>query len=124
MGQIDYPEKGRWEKPASRCNWCGNPEVKILWSGRKGQYCSFRCNAGGFYPRSVLVAILMSGLTTIMVLLFATMQASNPNTPIPSFFGLMLAVPVIISSQFIYAAYVGRLLVKERQSESIQSGYN
>jgi hypothetical protein len=52
------------------------------------------------------------------------MQANNPNTPIPSFFGFMLAVPVIISSQFIYMAYVGRVLAKERQAESIQSGYN
>lgn len=73
------------------------------------------------YPRSVLIAILVSSLTTIVVLLFVTMQANNPNTPIPSFFGLILAVPVIISSQFIYMAYIGRVLVKEKQSEIIQN---
>jgi hypothetical protein len=76
------------------------------------------------YPRSVVVAIAASSLTSIVVLILILVQANNPNTPIPSFFGLLLVVPVIISSQFIYMAYVGRVLVKERQAESIQSGYN
>ena len=107
------------EQIANKCKWCGKPKVSFLWSGKKGQYCSFRCNAGGIYPRSVLISSLASGLTAILVLVFVIVQANNPSTLIPSFFGVILAVPVILSVMFIYMAYVGRVLTKERQ-ESIR----
>jgi len=119
MGQSDYPRKVRWEKPTYKCNWCGKPEVSFLYSGKKGQYCSFRCNAAGIYPRSVLISIAALGL--IVVLVFVIMQANNPYTQIPSFFGVLLAVPVILNFMFIYAAYVGRVLVKERQAGVLQN---
>jgi hypothetical protein len=121
MGQIDGPKKVDWERPASKCKWCGKPEVSVWWSGKKGQYCSFRCNAAGMYPRSVAIAVTVTALTSIVILISLQMQIDHPSTTLPSFFGWMLAVPVIVSVQFIYMAYLGRLLVKERESEVLQS---
>ncbi|MFW9794529.1 MAG: hypothetical protein ACFFEE_09515 [Candidatus Thorarchaeota archaeon] len=116
MDQHYFPEKEGYEKPPIRCQWCGNPEVSFLWSGFKAQYCSFRCNAGGTYPRSVVISILMTGLTTMFLLIVFMMQSNYPSTPLPTAFGIILAVPIILNSLFIYAAYVGRSMVKERQS--------
>lgn len=121
MGQIDSRRNNRWENLVVRCKWCGKPEVGILWSGKNGQYCSFRCNAGGTYPRSVAIAVATTALTVIVILISVLMQSNHPSDPLPLFFGLMLAVPVIVSLQFIYMAYLGRILVKERESEALQS---
>ena len=106
---------------ALRCNWCGKPEVKLLWSGKRGQYCSFICSAAGAYPSSVVVAFAASGATAIGFLIIAIMQGNHPNIPIPPFFGVLLAVPVIGSASFIYMAYVGRKLRKERQAGVLHS---
>lgn len=121
MNQRDYPEEADWRNPALRCNWCGNPEVKLLWSGKKGHYCSFRCSAAGLYPRSVAIAFATSGLTAIALLIIAIMQGRYPNTPLPPVFGVILAVPVILSASFIYMAYVGREMRKEGQADVLQS---
>lgn len=115
----DFTGVDELQQISNRCKWCGKPEVSFFWSGKKGQYCSFRCNAGGNYPGSVLLSILASGITTILVLVFVIVQGRNPYTPIPSFFGVILAVPVILSVMFIYMTFVGRMLTKERQ-ESIR----
>ena len=95
--------------------------MKLLWSGKRGQYCSFRCNAAGAYPRSVVLAFATSGLTAIAFLIIAIMQGRYPNTPIPPVFGVALAVPVIVSAHFIYMVYVGRELRKERQAGVLQN---
>ncbi|MHA2046180.1 MAG: hypothetical protein ACW99G_15420, partial [Candidatus Thorarchaeota archaeon] len=70
--------------------------------------------------RSVLISILTSVLTAILILIFVITQANNPYTPIPSFFGVILAVPVILNIMFIYTAYVGRVLTKDRQAGVLQ----
>ena len=121
MGKSDYPEGIAWRSPAPKCYWCGKSEAKLLWSGKKGQYCSFRCNAAGMYPRSVVIAFSASALTVILFLTIAIMQGNNPNTPIPLFFGVIFAVPVILSSSFVYTAYIGRVLVKERRDRIEQN---
>jgi hypothetical protein len=121
MGQIDGSNRDGWEKPTVKCKWCGKPEVSLWWSGKKGKYCSMRCNAAGIYPRSVAIAIATTALTIIVILIFVVVQVNNPSVSIPSFFGLMFAVPIIASAQFIYMAYIGRVLVKERQAEALQS---
>ena len=119
MAEIDSQRKVRWEKPTVKCKWCGKPEVSAWWSGTKGQYCSLKCNSAGMYPRSIAIAVAVTGLTVIVILISVVMQANNPGVPLPSLFGWMLAVPVIVSIQFIYMAYIGRILVKERESESL-----
>ncbi len=116
MGKNDYPKKVSWRETTQRCSWCGKPEVRFLYSGKKDQYCSFRCNAGGMYPRSVLISIASSMLISILIFVFVAMQVSHPYTPIPSFFGLVLAIPIILNFMFIYTAYVGRVVVREKQS--------
>ena len=115
MEQHDDPREADWKHPAPRCNWCGKPEVKLLWSGERGQYCSFRCSAAGTYPRSVVIAFAMSGITAILFLIVIIMQSNHPNTPLPPVFGVLLAVPVIVSVSFIYMAYVGRMIRKKER---------
>jgi hypothetical protein len=116
MGHRDYPKRVDWRTPSPKCKWCGKSEVSFLWSGKKGQYCSFKCSAGGMYPRSVVLSFASSGLTVILFLIIAMMQGNNPHTAIPSFLWVVFAVPVILSGSFIYSAYIGRVLVKERQA--------
>ena len=115
MGQYSRPRNDNLSDLTSKCKWCGKPKVKLLWSGRNGQYCSFKCSAAGSYPRSIIVAVAMSGLTAILFLIYAIMQGQHPEAPIPAIFGIPLAVVVILNSTFIYMVYIGRTIRNENQ---------
>ena len=100
-----------------KCEWCGKSGINPTWSGRKGIYCSFRCNAAGSYRMYVTVSIIVSIMTSMITILLLMMQIeASTSQPIP----LILIFPIVLliglDMSFIYAAYVGRSMRKERNT--------
>jgi len=98
-----------------KCEWCGKSKVSDMWSGKKGIYCSFRCSAAGSYRTMVVVSIIVSIMTAMITILLVMMQIeSSTSEPIP----LILIFPIVLliglDMLFIYAAYVGRSMRRER----------
>lgn len=98
-----------------KCEWCGKSQINETWSGKKGLYCSFRCSAAGSYRMYVLVSISISVMIAMIAIMNIMMQSgSSTSQPIP----LILIFPIFlligIDMSFIYAAYVGRLMRRER----------
>lgn len=103
------------EESLRKCEWCGKSKISFMWSGKKGIYCSFRCNAAGIYRNLVLISIIVTMMTVLLTTLIVMMQIeSGTNQPIP----LILIFPIVliigIDMSFIYAAYVGRSMRRER----------
>ena len=105
------------EEPLRKCEWCGKSEISSTWSSWKVLYCSFRCNAAGSYRLLVAISVIASMMTGIVTIIYFMMIGANPTTPIPL---ELLMFPVIllvfIDMSFIYAAYVGRSMRKERKA--------
>ena len=100
-----------------KCEWCGKSGISSTWSGKKGLYCSFRCNAAGSHRMYVSSSIIFSAMTAILAMMMVMMQIeSSTSQPIPPIlmFPIVLLIGLILS--FIYAAYVGRSMRKERNS--------
>jgi len=98
-----------------KCEWCGKSGINVLWSGKKGLYCSFRCNAAGGFRTLVLIAVIFLMLTGIIVTMFVMLQFGSPTiSQIDPFLIIILSIPVAMNLIFIYAVYVGRSMRKER----------
>ena len=95
-----------------KCDWCGKSGIKAHWSGKKGLHCSFRCSAAGGFRTLVLISVISLMMTGMMVIM---MLVGSPNIyQIDPFLIIILAMPVTINLIFIYAAYIGRSMRKER----------
>ena len=98
-----------------KCEWCGKSEISTTWSSWKVLYCSFRCNAAGSHRSLVAISVIASMITGILAIIYLMMIAANPTTPIPLELLMMPAAILIFSDMsFIYAAYVGHSMRRER----------
>jgi len=98
-----------------KCEWCGKSGINVLWSGKKGLYCSFRCNAAGGFRTLVLISVIFLMLTGIIVTMFVMLQFGSPTiSQIDPFLIIILSIPVAMNLIFIYAVYVGRSMRKKR----------
>ncbi len=90
--------------------------MSAFWSGEKGTYCSFRCNAAGNYRRSLPLLFLVLGMTGVAAVMVFTMVAKSPPvTQIHPFIILLLIILTIPSLSCVYIAYVGRSMNRARQ---------
>ena len=104
-----------YQESYRKCKWCGKPKVSVMWSGKKGIYCSFRCSAAGTYRMLVAIAILASLLTAVPTIWMVMVQSNlSISEPIP----LILIFPIVmligLDMSFVYAAFVGRSMRRER----------
>ena len=99
-----------------KCDWCGKAKISPTWSGKKGLYCSFRCSSAGSYRTMIAISVLVSMMTCIVVIIFLMMAVANPTTPIPFELLMMPGILVLIDILFIYSAFVGRSMRKERNT--------
>ena len=102
-----------------KCEWCGKSGINVLWSGKKGLYCSFRCNAAGGFRTLVLISVISLMLTGMVGLLMIMMLDGSPTISQvdPILIILLIILPGILVAMnliFIYAVYIGRLMRKER----------
>ena len=105
------------EESLQKCDWCGKSEISSTWSSWKVLYCSFRCNAAGSYRLLVAISVITSMMMGIIAIMYLMMMAANPTTPMPFELFLMPAIILVfIDMSFIYAAYVGRSMRKERNA--------
>jgi hypothetical protein len=51
------PRYGEHGDPTPRCVYCGKPEIKVIWSGPRRQYCSYKCMAAGEYHCTFLCSL-------------------------------------------------------------------
>ena len=64
----------------------------------------------------IAISVIAAMMTGIVVIMYIMMIAVNPTTSIPLELLMMPAFLVVLDMSFIYAAYVGRSMRKERQS--------
>jgi len=97
-----------------KCEWCGKSGISSTWSGKKGLYCSFRCSAAGSYRMYVSISIIFSAMTAMVVIMMQIESSTSQPIPLILMFPIVLLIGLI--SLFIYAAYVGRSMRKERNA--------
>ena len=98
-----------------KCEWCGKSGINVLWSGKKGLYCSFRCNAAGGFRTLGLISVIFLMFTGWLVIMVIMLQFGSPTiSQIDPFLIIILSIPVVMNLLFIYAVYVGRSMRKER----------
>jgi len=98
-----------------KCEWRGKSEISSTWSGKRGVYCSFKCSAAGDYRMYSAIATIFTIMVSMVIILGMMMQidiSSNPSAL------LVLVVPQVglvgLLLMFIYAAYIGRSMRRER----------
>ncbi len=100
-----------------KCEWCGKSGISSTWSGKKALYCSFRCSAAGSYRMYVSISVTVSMMTAMIAMLMVMMQnESSTSQPVPPILIFPLFLLICIDISFIYAAYVGWSMRKERNS--------
>lgn len=100
-----------------KCEWCGKSEISTTWSSWKALYCSFRCNAAGSYRSLVAISVFASMIIGILAIINLMVIVANPTTPIPLELIMYPAILLVFfDMSFIYAAYVGRSMRKERNT--------
>jgi len=111
-----YPKREQYGETHHRCEWCGKPKVTAFWSGEKGKYCSFRCNAAGNYRRFLLILFLVLGMTGIFaVIVFIMMAKLSAVIQIDPFIVLLLIILAIPILGCAYVVHVGRSMNRARQ---------
>ena len=111
-----YPKREQYGDTHHRCEWCGEPSANAFWSGKKGKYCSFRCNAAGNYRSFLLMLFLVLALTSIPAVMIFIMNARSPVTQIDPFLVLLLIILGAPGLSCAYVVYVGRLMNRTRQT--------
>jgi len=113
-----YPRREQYGETHHRCEWCGEPSVNAFWSGEKGKYCSFRCNAAGNYRSFLAMLFGVLGLATIFAgMMYIMMARSGPVTQIDPFLVLLLIIMAIPILSCVYVVYVGRSMNRARQTD-------
>ncbi len=103
-----YPKQGQYGDTGHRCDWCGNTRVSASWSGKRGEYCSLRCNAAGDHRRYILLFVLVFALTCTVGLMVVLMSAQIPwGFQIHPFIILLVVLLIGFNLMFAYPAYLG-----------------
>ena len=111
-----YPKREQYGKTDHRCEWCGEPKANAFWSGEKGKYCSFRCNAGGNYRSFLAITFGVVGLAVFVAgIMYVMMAKSGPVTQIDPFFVLLLVIMGIPILGCVYVVNVGRSMNRTRR---------
>ena len=123
MSFREYLGIGGEDQPERICDWCGKEGVSVWWSGTKGKYCSFRCSAAGSYPRSIVIAVCVVALESILVLIQVMMFLRYPILT-PAY--VIIVVPQVFVTllvlSFVYMAYIGYSMRKDRTEEYTKDG--
>ena len=111
-----YPKREQYGQIHHSCKWCGKPIVSAFWSGGKGKYCSFRCNAAGNYRVFLAMLFGFLGLAVIFTgMMYVMMARSGPVTQIDPVLIMLLIIPAIPSLCCAYVVLVSRSMKRARR---------